>query len=556
MPCPHFSISICSRGGGGSSVAGSAYQSGEKLYCVYDDDTKDYEYKSEEIVFKEVVLPENAPEDYSDRATLWNSVEKAEPNWNSQLARKIIIALPKELSDADNISLLHEYVSSEFVHEGMIADVAIHRPHKKKEHKEDEKKDDAEEDKKKVGNIPNGQENIHAHVMLTMRAIDEEGEWKAKSRKEIVKDKNGNIKLNKNGNPVTRKVYTTNWDDRGNAEKWRKDWENLQNKYLERAGREERVCLDSYEKQGIDLLPTVHKGPAVCAMEARGIETYIGNINRTIEGINRIIKDALQSIKRLSSWLSEVIRNARQLDIEPKEISVYDICKSWFKERSKQRDSWDNKYAASHAEIKDLEKIMQICNYVYDNKIFTIEDFAGRLQDIEAKLKDARNENKSISRQKSKVEGIIKHAERKKELEPINKKANGFGFGKARYKEQHADELKEYDTCCKYLRVNLGEKTYNKKELAKELKYLEAKSCLKTHEVNAIKAEKDLLGYIKYIINKSVPELLSENKPLTVEQKKLKRESLKVKLEQKKEESQMYKRSSTYKERNNSNHIR
>ena len=74
MPCPHFSISICSRG---SSVAGSAYQSGEKLYCVYDDDTKDYEYKSEEIVFKEVVLPENAPEEYSDRATLWNSVEKS-----------------------------------------------------------------------------------------------------------------------------------------------------------------------------------------------------------------------------------------------------------------------------------------------------------------------------------------------------------------------------------------------------------------------------------------------------------------------------------------------
>ena len=554
MPCPHFSISICSRGGGGSSVAGSAYQSGEKLYCEYDDDTKDYEYKSEEIVFKEVVLPKNAPEEYLDRATLWNSVEKAEPNWNSQLASKIIIALPKELSDADNISLIHEYVSKEFVAVGMVADLAIHRPHKKKENNDEKKEDEPEEDKKDKDNTPTGQENIHAHIMLTMRAIDDEGEWKAKSRKELVKDKDGNIKLNKNGNPVTRKVYTTNWDDRGNAEKWRKDWENLQNKYLERAGREERVCLDSYEKQGIALIPTVHKGPAVCAMEARGESTYLGSLNQIIEEINKFIIEIGKTLKKIGSWLSELERGAKQIDIEPKELSVTTIVQRWFAKREKDRESWNNIYAIRNAASKDFDKFTDIYYFICKNNIHSVSDLDLKVKEISKELQTARNESKSISRQKSKLYGIIEHAELKKQLDPIYKKANSPGFGKAKYKEKHAEDLKEWNKCASYLRINLPDGKYNKRAIIKELERLELDSMHKLNEIKGLSKDKSTIGYIQYIIKDYLPELKPEEKPLTSEQKEVKRESVKEKLKQKTAEISARKEYSVSKEQH-CNHL-
>ncbi|MCR4649197.1 MAG: MobA/MobL family protein, partial [Lachnospiraceae bacterium] len=497
---------------------------------------------------KEVVLPKNAPEEYLDRATLWNSVEKAEPNWNSQLARKIIIALPKELSDADNISLIHEYVSKEFVDEGMVADLAIHRPHKKKENNDEKKKDEPEEDKKDKDNILTGQENIHAHIMLTMRAIDDEGEWKAKSRKELVKDKDGNIKLNKNGNPVTRKVYTTNWDDRGNAEKWRKDWENLQNKYLERAGREERVCLDSYEKQGIDLIPTVHKGPAVCAMEARGESTYLGSLNQIIEEINKFIKEIGKTLKKIGSWLSELERGAKQIDIEPKEISITNIVQKWFAEREKDRESWSNIYAIRKAASKDLEKYANTYCYLSSNNIQSLSDLDARVKEVSQKLNTARNESKSLSRQKAKLSGIIDHAELKKKLDSIHKKANVPGFGKKKYREEHAQELKEWNKCVSYLRINLPEGDYNKKAITRELERLELDSQLKLSEIKSLSNEKQTLGYIQYIIKEYIPELQPEGKPLTNEQKDVKRESIREKLNQKKLEVSAKKESSLSRE--------
>ena len=176
MPCPHFSVSICSRGGGGSSVAGAAYQSGEELFCEYDEHTKNYTYKTEEVVYKEILLPENAPREYFNRATLWNSAEAAEPNWNSQLARKVIAALPKELSDEDNIEFVKEFISEEFVSKGMCADFAIHRP-KKQEKKPEEENDESQAEVSLES--PALSDNIHVHIMLTMRAIDDDGNWLA-----------------------------------------------------------------------------------------------------------------------------------------------------------------------------------------------------------------------------------------------------------------------------------------------------------------------------------------------------------------------------------------
>ncbi len=96
LPVPHFNIKITQRSKGNSAVAGAAYQAGEKLFSEYDQKTKNYTCKKE-VVYTEIMLPPNAPPEYADRATLWNSVEEIEKQWNSQLARRFVAALPREV---------------------------------------------------------------------------------------------------------------------------------------------------------------------------------------------------------------------------------------------------------------------------------------------------------------------------------------------------------------------------------------------------------------------------------------------------------------------------
>ena len=149
MPVPHFNIKITQRSKGNSAVAGAAYQAGEKLFSEYDQKTKNYTCKKE-VVYTEIMLPPNAPPEYADRATLWNSVEEIEKQWNSQLARRFVAALPREVPMELLPQMVKEYCEEQFVSKGMCCDFAIHDPD------------------------PPGH-NPHCHFMLTMRAIDENG---------------------------------------------------------------------------------------------------------------------------------------------------------------------------------------------------------------------------------------------------------------------------------------------------------------------------------------------------------------------------------------------
>jgi len=120
-----MNISIVSRGKGHSAVAAAAYRAGDIIKNDYDGKTHDYTRKKG-IVYTEMFLSENAPDDYGDRAILWNSVEKIEKNKNAQLAREVRLALPAEFTIEQNINLVHDYVRDNFVYHGMCADIAIH----------------------------------------------------------------------------------------------------------------------------------------------------------------------------------------------------------------------------------------------------------------------------------------------------------------------------------------------------------------------------------------------------------------------------------------------
>lgn len=125
IPCPHFKITIVKRSQGQSAVAGAAYQSGERLFSEYDQRTKFYN-KKKELVHAEIMLPSYAPPGYADRATLWNAVEAVENQWNSQLARRIVLAFPVEVPKEQYLSMIKEFCQEQFVSKGMIADFAIH----------------------------------------------------------------------------------------------------------------------------------------------------------------------------------------------------------------------------------------------------------------------------------------------------------------------------------------------------------------------------------------------------------------------------------------------
>ncbi len=125
MPCPHCKITIIKRSNNESAVSAAAYQSGEKLFSEYDQEQKYYPYKNE-VTHKEIMLPPHAPPEYADRNTLWNSAEAQEKQWNSQLARRFVLAIPREIPPEQYADLIRDYCREFFVSKGMIADFAIH----------------------------------------------------------------------------------------------------------------------------------------------------------------------------------------------------------------------------------------------------------------------------------------------------------------------------------------------------------------------------------------------------------------------------------------------
>lgn len=258
MAIASCSVQVISRSSGRSSVAAAAYRSGETLYNEREGQTYSYARKTDRV-YSEILAPSHAPEWVKNREQLWNQVEQIEKRKDSQLAREVMIALPKELSKEQNIALARAYAQT-FANEGMVADLSIH-------------------DK--------GDSNPHAHIMLTTRPFNEDGTWGAKSKEAYMLDASGEKIRLKNGDYKSRKIPTTDWNTPEKLLEWRKLYEDITNAHLEKAGYSMRISVDSYEKQGMDKIPTVHMGHYVHSLERAGIETKVGTINRQIQAENR-----------------------------------------------------------------------------------------------------------------------------------------------------------------------------------------------------------------------------------------------------------------------------
>ncbi len=221
MAIYHFSAKVISRGSGSSALAAAAYRSASRLHDERLDRHHDFSNKAG-VVHSEVMLPDGAPEQFYDREQLWNAVEAAEVRKDAQLAREVEFAMPRELDQAEGIRLARDFVQREFVDRGMIADLNVHWD---------------------IG--ADGEAKPHAHVMLTMREVGEEG-FGAKVRE---------------------------WNRTELLTHWREAWAEHVNKRLAELDIDARIDHRSLDAQGIDLEPQNKIGPAAARMAGEGLES-------------------------------------------------------------------------------------------------------------------------------------------------------------------------------------------------------------------------------------------------------------------------------------------
>ena len=227
-------MQVIGRSAGRSATAAAAYRSGEQVKDERTGKTHDYTGKTD-IYDSEILKPANAPDRLSDRETLWNEVEKTEKRKDAQLSREFLVALPAELSHRQRQELTRDFVKDQFVDKGMIADIGYH---------------------------DFSSHNPHAHIMLTMRVVSEEGFGK-KQRE---------------------------WNKREQLQQQREAWAKHANAHLERAGYEARIDHRSLKDQGSERQPQPKLGPAVINMEAKGIRTDKGDEFRRVAKENRAVE--------------------------------------------------------------------------------------------------------------------------------------------------------------------------------------------------------------------------------------------------------------------------
>lgn len=324
MAIYHLEAKVVSRGAGRSAVAASAYLSCSRLYNDYDGIQHDYT-KKQGLVWQEVLLPEYAPKEWQDREKLWNAVEEVETAKDSKLAREFVVALPIELNPEQQIELLKDFIREQFVSDGMCADAAIH---------------------------DTDGHNPHAHILLTVRPLDEQGRWQYKTEKEYLCVRNGEEKGFTAAEFKTaqnegwekqypykvgkKKVYMTpsaaeaqgliradkhpkstrygrqnpisaRWNSEEQLLVWRAAWADVTNRYLEKYEHDERIDHRSNAARGLNEQPTIHEGVTARALEKKGIVSDRCELNRQIKADNALLRELKAAVRKLGQAVKNTL---------------------------------------------------------------------------------------------------------------------------------------------------------------------------------------------------------------------------------------------------------
>ena len=406
----HFHVTQIKRSAGQSAVAVAAYRSGEKLHSEYYGEDSDYTKKGG-VICSEILLPSHAPPEYADRETLWNAVEKAERGKKAQLAYSFDIALQNEFSMQENIALARQFLLEQFVSRGMVVDFSIHQLDKE----------------------DSGIRNPHFHVMCPIRPIEQDGKWGNKQRREYVLDEDGNRIRDEAGNYVFNAVPTTDWGKPETLEFWREQWAQLCNTRFAEKGLDCRIDHRSYERQGVEQIPTQHEGPTVRAMEAKGIRTNKGDLNRWIRKTNAMFREAKQKIAALIDWLKEVKAELSK----PKPPTLVELLSAYYDNRNKGAYS-------SKARIANLKKLSEAVSYLETKGLYTADDLDAAMHTMQDEIDTLKKSASGKQARIKELDELLRMADYYKDGKPVADKLKTIRFEKSRqkYKAEHDDTLR------------------------------------------------------------------------------------------------------------------
>ena len=421
MAIYHLEAKMVSRGAGRSAVAASAYLSCSRMLNEYDGVQHDYTRK-QGLAWQTVFLPDMAPAEWQDREKLWNAVEEAEKTKDSRLAREFVAALPIELSRQQQIELLQNFICEQFVAEGMCADVAIH---------------------------DTDGHNPHAHILLTVRPLNENGTWQYKTEKEYLCVKDGNergftaaefksaqaegwekqypYKVGK------KKVYmapsaaqahgyvrsgkhpkstrygrqnpiSARWNSEEQLLAWRAAWATAANRCLDLAGHAERSDHRSHAARGLEERPTIHEGVAAQALERRGIISDRCELNQQIKADNALLRELKAEIKKLADLVALTVPVVAE-KLEKLRSKVLILCYqlSHIRVGQKQYQETLNVYRSQMArytglvqQIKDKSKerkaLLTEKKTLPARKIFKHKELASKIAELTEDLEELRSE--------------------------------------------------------------------------------------------------------------------------------------------------------------------
>lgn len=408
----HFHVTQIKRSAGQSAVAAAAYRAGEKLHSEYYGEDSDYTRKGG-VICSEILLPPHVPPEYADREMLWNAVEKAERGKKAQLAYSFDIALQNEFSMQENIDLARQFLSDNFVSRGMVVDFAVHQPDKEN----------------------SGISNPHFHVMCPIRPIEPDGRWGNKQRREYVLDEHGERVLDEAGNYVFNAVSTTDWGKPETLEVWRQTWADLCNAKFAEKGLDCRIDHRSFARQGVEQIPTQHEGPTVRAMEAKGIRTDKGDLNRFIRKTNALLREAKEKIAALIGWLKDVKAELAK----PQPPMLNDLLALHCSIRNKS--AYSNK-----AKNANLQRYAEAFNFLQSKNLYTVDDLENALHAMQDKIDTLKKSASAKQSRIKEVNELLRMVDYYKSGKPAADKLKSIRFEKSRqkYKAEHDDELRTF----------------------------------------------------------------------------------------------------------------
>ena len=474
MAIYHLEAKVISRGAGRSAVAAAAYMSCSQILNDYDGIQHDYTRKRG-LVWQQVFLPQYAPAAWQERSVLWNAVEENEKKKDSRLAREFVVALPIELTSAQWQELLSNFIQNNFVADGMCADVAIHDPH------------------------PPGH-NPHAHIMLTVRPLDEQGNWQYKTEKEYLCVRNGeeqgftatefkkaqadgwekqySYKVGRkkvymppseaekhgyeraNKHPKSTKYGRQNpiaerWNSEEQLVLWRKAWADVTNLYLEHNGNEERIDHRSHTERGLTEQPTIHEGVIARALEKKGIVSDRCEINRQIKADNALLRELkatvkmlMQTVKNTLPALAEAMENLRaNMIIFRYQLNYIAAGKLHMGKRINAVKPELERYAELVRQIK--EKGRERKNLLAEKKNTAFYQIP-KLRDLTHRITELTEEIEELKSEKQVLLNTLNCAKDtdvstvKKELSSLDSSLRKLSEQETKYSEELDDALKQY----------------------------------------------------------------------------------------------------------------